>query len=172
VASRGAGDLQIDEDHTHQRQQWVVERVGRGVLALLIVAALAGLFGSGPLSHAVTEVPDLLRVEYQRFTRYEDPETLVLRVGPAATASGRVRVSLSRDFLDKVKIDSVVPAPEISEGAEDRVVYTFRVAEPGRPLVVSYDVTAQQFGRIRGRARLEDGNLRNRELHFSQLAYP
>ena len=42
------GDLEIDEDLPFQRREWFAERVAWAVMALLIAAALLGLFGTGP----------------------------------------------------------------------------------------------------------------------------
>ena len=62
------GDLEISQDLTFQRRSWIVQRVGWVMLALLILAALGGLFGPGPLSRARAGPHDgPLWVEYQRF---------------------------------------------------------------------------------------------------------
>lgn len=46
------GDLEIEEDLDHQRRCWKLERASWAVMALVLLAAMAGLFGSGPLSWA------------------------------------------------------------------------------------------------------------------------
>jgi hypothetical protein len=38
--------LQIDEHYRSQRRSWVADRIGWVVMALVMVAALAGLFGN------------------------------------------------------------------------------------------------------------------------------
>ena len=54
---REAADLAIREDMRHQRLEWAVERVGWAAVALVLVAALAGLLGHGPLSRATAGEP-------------------------------------------------------------------------------------------------------------------
>ncbi len=41
------GDLEIDQDLAFERRQWSVQRVGWGVGALIIVAALLGCSAPG-----------------------------------------------------------------------------------------------------------------------------
>ncbi|HEU4345558.1 MAG TPA: hypothetical protein VFU31_28750, partial [Candidatus Binatia bacterium] len=44
--------LEIEEDLRFQERAWVVQRVGWGVMLLVIVATAAGMFGEGALSSA------------------------------------------------------------------------------------------------------------------------
>jgi len=44
-----AGDLEIDEDLSFQRREWRVQRGGWVVMAVLILLALLGLTGRGPI---------------------------------------------------------------------------------------------------------------------------
>lgn len=68
------GDLDIAQDLEHQRREWVIERIGWAIMALILLAALAGLLGSGPLSNARIDHPGShLSAEYNRFERYQSP---------------------------------------------------------------------------------------------------
>src|SRR6185312_17388207 len=61
-------DYPIREDMGFQRTSWVVERAGWIALTLLLLAALAGLFGHGWLSK--DSIGDgIMRVDYDRFQR-------------------------------------------------------------------------------------------------------
>lgn len=171
VAVAGGG-LEIDQDLGFQRRSWVVQRTGWAVMALLVAAALAGLFGSGPLSRRIARAPGAFEVEYQHFTRYEDPELLTLRLEPAVTAVPLVRLSINMEFLDHARIESVLPAPERVEAAAGRVVYAFRVAEPGRPFPVVFNMRPQRVGRAAARLRVESEAARGREAAFRQFTYP
>jgi hypothetical protein len=64
-----SSQLQIDEDLAFQRREWKIQRVGWGAMALVIIAALLGVFGTGPLSNATLE-REGLRLEYERFCRF------------------------------------------------------------------------------------------------------
>lgn len=62
--------LQIDEDIRVEQRAWTAERFGWVGIAAVIVLALLGLFGPGPLSHESVESPDAsLHVDYNRFIR-------------------------------------------------------------------------------------------------------
>src|SRR6185503_10274526 len=66
------GDLELNQDLDLQRKTWTVQRIGWGGMALIVVAALAGVFGSGPLTRTeVTDNPQTFRLLYDRFGRYE-----------------------------------------------------------------------------------------------------
>jgi hypothetical protein len=172
VAIVRAGDLEIDQDLTFQRRAWMVQRVGWVVMALLIAAALAGVLGSGPLSRQTARAPGALEVEYQRFGRYQDAETLTVRLEPAVTAVPLVRLSVNREFLDHSAIERVVPAPERVEAAERRVVYSFRVAGPGQPFPVTFNARPQRIGPVAVTLRVESEAAHGREARFRQFAYP
>jgi hypothetical protein len=163
--------LQIEEDIAFQRRSWRVQRVAWAVMALILLAGLLGVFGSGPLSQATASMPGVLAVEYQRFARYDTPDTLSIRLEPAATGGPAVRVGLDRAYLDHSKIDSMVPPPARVHGAGDRLVYEFPIAEPGRPLTITLALEPQQIGIVHGRVTLErDGGVET--VSFRQLVYP
>jgi hypothetical protein len=171
VANVRTHGLEIDEDFGYQRRAWVVQRVGWVLMVLLVLAAVVGLLGSGPLSHATAHVPQRLSVDYQRFARYETSETLTIRVPPAAMADGVVRLSINRDFLDASKVESVVPAPLRVESAAGRLVFVFAAAEPQAPLEVTLSFQPERIGRRRAVVAVESAG-EPRAVTFHQLVYP
>jgi hypothetical protein len=71
---RRIGDLEIEEYIGFQRRDWAVRHIAWAILALVVLAALLGLFGNGILSKANLgddEMP--LQLEYERFGRYKAP---------------------------------------------------------------------------------------------------
>jgi hypothetical protein len=163
--------LQIEEDFEFQRRSWRVQRVAWLAGLLLLAGAMLGLFGSGPLSRATVDVPGLMRVEYQRFARYETPETLTIHLLPAATGGSSVQVGLDRQYLDRSKVDSIVPPPQRVRAADDRLVYEFDVARPGGALTVALVLEPQRIGWARGRITLERGSAPG-QVTFGQFVYP
>lgn len=85
------GDLELDQDIDFQRRSWAVQRVGWGVMALVALAALLGLFGPGPINNAITgskEAP--LWLEYKRFGRFQTSAMLLrVHLGPRAGAMAK-----------------------------------------------------------------------------------
>ena len=73
--------LATPEKLEHIRRNWRVKRVGWVVLAILVLAGAAGLFGDGPLSSTIRSANGLT-LEFDRFVRRERPFTLKLNLVP------------------------------------------------------------------------------------------
>src|SRR3954469_24544334 len=105
----------IREDMRFQQRSWRVERASWIVIALLLVAALAGLFFHGPLSQTIAKSPDgSLAVEYERFAHKTAVTHFIIRVSPPVP--GQVLVRLSPGFMNMHDVDSLAPRPIRSSG--------------------------------------------------------
>jgi hypothetical protein len=123
---------------------WRVRRVGWLGMVLLMLAGFAGLLGGGPMSRAEVR----LRIEHARFARAEAPQTLQAHI-PAPAADG-YRLAVNREFLDRVRIDSVVPHPLRTEAHVDRVVYVFAGQSPtAAAAVATFHFTPRSMGLVR-----------------------
>jgi len=159
-------DLQLDEHIDFVRRSWRVERAATWVLIAILVAAGAGLLGSGPLSGGEASAGGL-RVEYPRLSRYQSSERLVIHAAPAARA-GELRLWLDRAYLEGVRIESMVPPPVRAEAAGDRVVFVFALADV-RPFTLHVRLQPERIGLLHGRAGLDGVG---EALTFRQLVYP
>ena len=162
--------LEIAEDMDFQRASWRVQRVGWVVMILLAFAALAGLFGGGPLSNRVAgELSSGVAIEYERFIRLDAPQAIVFEIAPTGMESDSVaRVWLDRAWIDSNQINEISPQPVSSELYADRIVYAFKVSRSPVPLRVRFNLENRAMGRVRGRAGLVNGA----PLSFEQFAYP
>lgn len=160
----------VGEDEKFQRRYWAAQRVGWTLLALLLLASLAGLFGPGLVgrSHAADSA-SRLRVEYERFERAHAESSLQIETGAGAAQNGEARVWLSREFLDRVQIHQITPEPASVETAGGRVAYVFRVSDPSQPVVVTVHFEPEFMGHLHGSAGLADGSS---EINFEQFVYP
>lgn len=163
------GDLEISEDMEFQERSWRVQRIGWVIMALLIVAALLGLFGVGPLGQATagTEA-DPLWVEYDRFSRLMKSTNLTIYVNPDAAQNGEIRLWISQNFLDHVEINHITPTEDSAEVMQEGVVYTFQAAETDEPITIMIQLRAAQAGLISGEIGLEGGE----SQEFTQFIYP
>ncbi|HXH81412.1 MAG TPA: hypothetical protein VNN07_00620 [Candidatus Tectomicrobia bacterium] len=162
---------ELDTDEAFQRRSWRVQRVGWAVMVVVVLAALAGLLGSGPISTATAVVPGTLRVEHQRFSRFKTPETLTVHLDSAATGTDRVLVGIDRRYLDDSRIDAITPPPARVHAAGDQLVYEFAVARPGAPIIIAFLLQPERLGLVRGRVVLHapDGA---RPATFWAFVYP
>jgi hypothetical protein len=161
--------LEIDQDLAFQHRSWIVQRIGWSVLALMLVAALLGLFGSGPLGRATAgSEGSSLWIEYERFWRQEKPMTLGIHFAPEAVRDGEVRVWLSRAYLEANAVEQVTPPPDRVETGDDRHTYIFTVGTLEQPSAVRFRLSPDTFGVIDGEAGLDNAP----ELRFAQLVFP
>jgi hypothetical protein len=164
-----SGDLEIEQDLDFERRTWTVERVGWVLMAGVGIAALAGLFGPGPLSKTMIGAPGgPLWLEYSRFGRFKAPLTLRVHLGPDADQQGAVRIWLSREYLEGVQIERVTPQPGQVEAGPEQLTYDFSLSEPQRSTAVTFALKAEQMGRQHGCVGLANGPT----LCFRQFIYP
>jgi hypothetical protein len=153
--------LQIDQSLNFQRRFDRIQTIAWRVLALLPVAAVAGLFGGG-LFCQVTAGGAGVEVSYDRFGRRSVDTQLqvtVLRARPP------VAVSISRGFLDGYDVSEVRPQPEHVTAYADRLVFTF-ATRPGAS--VAFTLQPQHLGSSSGTVTV--AGLRPVPVH--QLVYP
>ena len=165
------GDLELGEDPVYQRREWLFERVGWVFMIVVIVAALLGLLGQGPLSNkSVGEPTGRLWLEYEGFVRYHDQATLRVHL----SGSGKeASVWFDRAYWDALDIKSISPAPTRLEAGADKVQLTFLLTdtakEPsGQQAMITVRFEPDALGVLSGRVGLPDGP----PLEYRQFVYP
>ena len=156
--------LEIDEDPSFQRKEWIAQRFGIGLMALLVLAAVLGFTGrGGPFSHGEVDDPSrTLRVEYERFVRRGAPNTVTLHL--RSVKPGSRSFWLSAEYLRKVDVESVEPDPEVSVAEGDRYVYTIRTN--GSEATVTVRTRSTSAGWIDVDVGMVDGP----SVHFRQTS--
>ena len=169
------GSLEVEQDLGLQRHMWRVQRAGWVVMALLVLAAAAGLTGSGPLSQASAGMRGgPLWLGYDRFLHAEGLATLQVHLGESngngtKSGEGQRRIWISRAYLEKVPIERSVPEPERVEVGADRVTYVFAEAPAGAPAArVTFYGPVTSLGRVAGQIGLPEGP----SLRFQHFVYP
>jgi len=161
--------LDIDEDLALQRKEWRVSRVAWCGFSLLLAGGLAGLFGSGPLSHAEVSAPGLT-LDYERFNRRSCPGVLRFQLTDVAAAE-EASVWIERAYLQHLRLGPITPEPASVRSEDDRIVYQFRPgpsAERSGELSVEFRFEHLHAGRIVGHA----GRVGAESLAFAHLVYP
>jgi hypothetical protein len=163
------GDLEVDQDLEFQQRSWTVQRIGWIVMPLIVLAALLGLLGPGPLSSAAAgSEAGPLWLEYERLGHWERPTTLQVHLGANVAAQGLIRIWLDSAYVEKMQIEQVTPQPESVALAANRLIYTFQIVEPGQPTSITFHLKPEKFGLSSGEVGLVEGS----SLQFSQFIYP
>lgn len=140
----------------HQRRVWKFERIGWGAMGLVLLAGLLGLFGGGPLSHKVQGNAEF-RVEYQRFERNHSPTIIKAQVGPHGVKEGKIRLVLSQELLEKIRINHVDPEPESVEAQGKNFIYEFKAKAEAAPSAIIFHFEMNTLGKVEGSIGLEEG---------------
>jgi hypothetical protein len=122
----------IREDMHFQRRTWLIERIGWTLLGLIILAALAGLFGYGPASHATLQSGDL-RASYERFQRVTKLAKYTFHLGGSDVERELV---LGPAFQAGYEISDIQPHPLDSSGGPDGLTLRFGTASGDLTVVI------------------------------------
>lgn len=160
--------LEITQDLAFQERESLVQRVAWCGMALFLLAALLGLFGSGLFSTATLGSPDSLTLRYDRFGRFERPMALHIEIAPRYAQAGEVELHLNRDYQQKVSLQSISPEPLQVEATDEQLIYHFAHSDPQQNLPVSLYLVPEEIGSYHGRISVGDDS----QLEFSQFIYP
>jgi hypothetical protein len=161
--------LQIEEHLPSQRRGWVLERVAWIVVAIVLVAAVLGLFGNGLLTPtAVGTSGGTLIVSYERFGRYGADSVLRVEVSNEAFVDDRFTLSISTSYLDSMKIDDIAPQPIESRFSDRAAIFTFATPDAASAHV-RFDMTGSDVGGLDGTVGLPSVGERT---SFSQFLFP
>ncbi|HEY1025919.1 MAG TPA: hypothetical protein VGE26_12185 [Sphingobacteriaceae bacterium] len=121
----------VEKEFRFQKMEWLVLRAGWCLMAAFLIFGLLGFFGSGTVSRKTAE-NNAAVIEYERYLRnLLLSEIKIYSKKPLPDSS----VYISSDYLNKVRIDKVVPEPASSELQNDRLKLKFNSNE-GDPIVL------------------------------------
>lgn len=147
----------------------MVERVGWVFAILVLLAALLGLLGPGPLSKAKAASPDgALSLQYYRLVRYEAPMVLAIEADGKLAKEGELRLWLDRKFLEMIELKHVDPEPASVQIDGERHIYAFKTGEVPGNVKVFFHTEPSKFGK----AALRFGVVNGPEVHFKQFYFP
>jgi hypothetical protein len=147
------------------RRGWVFERVGWIAMAATTVAAVAGVFGDGPLSGRESAVGGALTVRYPRFSRAHAPLELAIEWLPRQQDA---EIWIARSYLDDFAVEEILPPPAAVTVGASRVYYTFRAREPAAPIGARFRLKPKHGGWIDGRI----GSPEELEVEVRQFVFP
>lgn len=161
------GSIEIEEDVPYQRKFWRVQRVGWFLMGALLFLAMLGFAGPGIIGKTVSSDPEgVIKLEYDRFIRIQTDSDMKIMLTPPQRRDPFI-ISASREYLDKMYIVQVIPAPDLTEAADGKVLYYFRNMK-GSTVSVSFLLKPQAAGVARGSFGAENGT----EVFFRQYILP
>jgi hypothetical protein len=161
------GELEIDQDLQFQRRMWRTERVGWGAMAILLICAVMGLFGNGPLSRMTAQTGELLTVEYQRFGRYQAPMEMRLYLA-GFTKDHSLFFQLDHTFLSHVQITRITPQPALEEPTPDGIGFIYPVRVQDGSILVTISYQPEQIGMLKATLMADETS----PLSIRQFIYP
>jgi hypothetical protein len=163
------GDLEVHQDLEFEKRQWRAERIGWLVMLTIVIAALLGAFGRGPLSKKSREATDAsLSIDYDRFARLQAQTEVRLTISEDAVGNGELRLWLDRAYLAKFEIREINPEPERIDLSTDRAILVYRVPGQKGPLKVNLNLEPIEMGTVEGVAGVEG----SAPVDFNQFVYP
>lgn len=154
------GDLEIDESIEIQKKGWVVQRIGWVLMFIFLGLASIGMFGSGVMSKKTIEGANQ-KMEYQKYFRFEARMEMKIDV---LSPPGGTTVSFPAEYLQKFRIESVVPEPKENKTENNMVNYLF---DGSGPMKISFYLIPQSMGDIKAQVRVND-----QLYNFNQFIYP
>jgi hypothetical protein len=168
VKPKNQAGIQVDEDLSFQKKEWIAERTGWVILGILLVLGLIGLFGGGPISQDSISGGDGFQVTYQRFHRRLKPSDLVVNLPQQAFSEGQVSLWISWDYLEKFQIQKITPEPDRVETGVQFVTFWFFVPDPAQSVEIRFDLEPVEGGLFMGRI----GWVTDKEIIISQFIFP
>jgi hypothetical protein len=163
------GELDVGQDLEFEKRWWKIERTGWAVIALVLLAALLGFLGPGPLTKKTAGMRNgPLWLEYYRFQRYQAPVELRVNVGAGAAKDNHLGLWINQQYIEAIQIHHVDPEPESVELAGQRFVYTFKAAELSAAGKIVFHFKPTTFGKTSVQIGLVNGG----EIGFTQFFYP
>ncbi|MBV4491224.1 hypothetical protein [Pseudomonas oryzicola] len=156
----------VEEDMRMQQRVWRFERVGWYALVVIVLLALAGLFGNGPLSDAQVASDDgRVQVDYQRLSRSGTTDNL--RITVRGTPGEAVQVVLGGNLLREASIETMQPEPQVSRSHGKSLLLQLGTSQDG-VATLYLTLRSEHVGRLEGVVRAGQSSA----VHFATFLYP
>ena len=159
--------LEFDQDPAFQQGDWRRERIGWVIIGLILIAGLCGLFGHHPFARATSQTASgQLKIEYDRYARYESSAEVMVMVTPEKTGDGKVTLWFDADYLDSINVVAVSPWPVRGEAREGERAFVFQT--DGKPFSALFTIQFHALGIVHGRARVNETDA----IELTHLVWP
>jgi hypothetical protein len=152
-ALRGASavddELEVGFDKDFERRWARTESISHGIMAVVVLAALSGLLGHGPLSHKTIWTPDgRLAVDFEPLARFGTATQVTLHLPSEPGSLDRVPIVLSSSIAEPMGLQQIIPAPVESQPAGRELAYEFNIAPSSNSGLVRLALKPAVVGRV------------------------
>jgi hypothetical protein len=161
--SAQAANIDLDTQSGFERR-WHVFEIGCWVvMAAVVLAAVAGILGKGPLAQAkASSAGNEASVTYQRFSHYMAPGRYEIAFGPLGST---IQVHIDRSLLSKADIMGVSPRPVAA--ADDGTGWNYIFAASDAAGQVEFRLQPRGLGGVEG-----DVTVNGSAVHLKQFILP
>jgi hypothetical protein len=177
-AKRGADpvndELEVGFSSDFETRWHRYELAGRVVLGAVVLAGLAGLLGSGPLSHHRMRLPtgSLAAVDFEPIARFGTPTQITFHIRPEAGVPAQeghsLDLRLSSIFVEPFGLQGIHPAGREERAAGGDLVVTVLTANGASDPLVRVTGKPSQIGPITLTASVGD----EPPVQFTQYVLP
>jgi hypothetical protein len=134
-ASPVDNELEVGFDRDFEVQWARAESLSHAFMVVVVMAALAGLLGHGPLSHRTQWTTNgRLGVDFEALARFGTSTQVTLHLssppGSLQTASiVRARAILSSSAVEPMGMQQIIPTPMESQAIGRELAYSFEIAQ-------------------------------------------
>jgi hypothetical protein len=157
---RADNPLQLEEDIPLHIKGWHVQKIVWTIIAVFLLSAAIGLFGTGPLSYrAISKGGNVL--QYEQFGRFEGHTELEFNLNKE---SGITQIGFSQTYLDRFQIERIFPLVEKNQIVNQHIIYTFNATDRGK---IRFYLIPQKTGVAKGTITVNSV-----VFNLSQFIYP
>jgi hypothetical protein len=154
------GEFEIGYDAAFEARWIHAELVCRLLMVAFVAAALGGLLGHGPFSHATTHVAaGMPSVDYESVARYGTPTTVTFHVANMAPESQRMTISMDFKVVQPLGLQRENPRPVSSAARQGGLSMTFDVPAKQSDALIQLVARPSTVGLIHLSAHVGDSDL-------------
>lgn len=142
--------MSLLDDALHHRVLYRLERVAWAAMLMIVVAALAGGFGHGPLSRAQAGNGSLT-IHYERLQRALTPTSYRIDADPALAQQGTLALRFDQTLVDQMGTLEIVPQPSRVRSGPGYTEFDFDMVGTAGRATLAFDFHPAHPGRFAGR---------------------
>ena len=159
ISPLDAAETELEPNNGFEARWSRVQTILQGLIGLIVVAGLIGVFGQGWLSKAAQAFPAApLNVTYERLLRANAPAEIIVAV-TRPLASEMLQIEVGSDLLDHASINATQPRATSVDATPLGVTYSFRLG-PERQGSITFKLAPRRVGRVEAELSSQGDRLR------------